>query len=131
VGDAVSVAGRIVRGRRLIIDNDFGQQRIKLDAGDMIVYGAASRHRVTPIVSGERLAGAFWIQSLVRGHAERSMLFELDRSIQRLTQLNTDIDSLARLTAHYHAYGRTTDVKRQSTWLVGWPEVNTRPRRPR
>jgi PKHD-type hydroxylase len=90
-------------GGELIVENDFGQQSIKLDAGDMIVYGAASRHRITPIVSGERMAGVLWIQSLVRGDAERLQLFELDRTIQRLTELKTDADSLIRLTAHYHS----------------------------
>lgn len=89
-------------GGQLIVENDFGRQSIKLDAGDMIVYAAASRHRVTPIMSGERMAAVLWIQSLVRGDAERLQLFELDRTIQRLTELQTDPDSLVRLTAHYH-----------------------------
>jgi PKHD-type hydroxylase len=90
-------------GGELIVENDFGAQTIKLDAGDMIVYGAAARHRVTPITSGERMAAVFWIQSLVRGDAERLQLFELDRTIQRLTELKTEPDSLVRLTAHYHS----------------------------
>ncbi len=90
-------------GGELIVENDFGSQSIKLDAGDMIVYGAAARHRVTPITSGERVAAVFWIQSLIRGDAERLQLFELDRTIQRLTELNAEPDSLVRLTAHYHS----------------------------
>jgi PKHD-type hydroxylase len=90
-------------GGELIVENDFGQQSIKLDAGDMIVYGAASRHRVAPIVSGERMASVLWIQSLVRGDTERLLLFELDRTIQRLTELNSETESLVRLTAHYHS----------------------------
>jgi PKHD-type hydroxylase len=89
-------------GGELIVENDFGSQRIKLDAGDMIVYGAAARHRVTPITSGARMAAVLWIQSLIRGDAERLQLFELDRTIQRLTELQTEPDSLIRLTAHYH-----------------------------
>jgi PKHD-type hydroxylase len=89
-------------GGELIVENDFGQQRIKLDAGDMIVYSAGSRHRVTPIVRGDRMASVFWIQSLVRDDAQRLVLFELDRTIQRLTELETEPDSLVRLTAHYH-----------------------------
>jgi PKHD-type hydroxylase len=89
-------------GGELIVENDFGHQSIKLDGGDMIVYAAAARHRVAPIMSGERLAAVLWIQSLVRGDAERLQLFELDRTIQRLTELQADSDSLVRLSAHYH-----------------------------
>jgi PKHD-type hydroxylase len=89
-------------GGELIIESDLGTQRIKLDAGDMIVYGAAARHRVTPITSGERVGAILWIQSLIRGDTERLQLFELDRTIQRLTELKSEPDSLVRLTAHYH-----------------------------
>jgi PKHD-type hydroxylase len=90
-------------GGELIVENDLSNQRIKLDAGDMIIYGAAARHRVAPITGGERLAAVFWIQSLVRGDAERLQLFELDRTIQRLTELKAEPDALVRLTAHYHS----------------------------
>jgi PKHD-type hydroxylase len=89
-------------GGELVVENDFGQQSVKLDAGDMVVYGAAARHHVRPIASGERMAAVFWIQSLVRGDFERLQLFELDRTIQRLTELKTEPDALVRLTAHYH-----------------------------
>ncbi len=89
-------------GGELVVENDFGSQSIKLEAGDMFVYDAAARHGVTPIRSGERLAAVFWIQSLVRGDVERLLLFELDRTIQRLTELKAEPESLVRLTAHYH-----------------------------
>lgn len=89
-------------GGELIVENDLGSQSIKLDAGDMIVYGAAARHHVAAIRSGERLASVLWIQSLVRGDVERLQLFELDRTIQRLTELKTEPESLVRLTSHYH-----------------------------
>jgi PKHD-type hydroxylase len=91
------------QGGELVVENDFGSQSVKLEAGDMIVYEAAARHHVTPIISGERTAAVFWIQSLVRGDVERLQLFELDRTIQRLTELKTEPESLVRLTAHYHS----------------------------
>jgi PKHD-type hydroxylase len=90
-------------GGELIIENDFGSQTVKLDAGDMIVYDATARHRVAPCTRGERLASVFWIQSLVRGDAERTQLFELDRTIQKLTELGAEPDCLVRLAAHYHS----------------------------
>jgi len=68
----------------------------------MIVYSAGSRHRVNAVTRGWRLAAVFWIQSLIRDDKKREQLFELDRTIQRLTQLESDADSLVRLAAHYH-----------------------------
>jgi len=89
-------------GGELVVESDLGSQSAKLDAGDMIVYSATSRHRVNMITRGTRLASVFWIQSLIRDDAQREQLFELDRTIQRLTQLGSDGDSLVRLAAHYH-----------------------------
>jgi len=80
-----------------------GQAPIKLPAGDMIVYPASSVHRVTPVTRGTRLAGFFWIQSMVRDAAAREMLFDLDRSIQELSaSAGADAPALIRLTGLYH-----------------------------
>ena len=89
-------------GGELIVESDFGSQSAKLAAGDMIVYSSTSRHRVNEVTRGRRLAGVFWIQSLIRDDARRAQLFELDGTIQRLTSTGADSDSLVRLTAHYH-----------------------------
>ncbi len=91
------------QGGELVIENDFGSQHVKLAEGDMIVYTATSRHRVTPVTAGVRIASVFWIQSLIRDDAKREQLFELDRTIQRLTQAGADSESLVRLAAHYHS----------------------------
>jgi PKHD-type hydroxylase len=90
-------------GGELIIESDLGDRSVKLAAGDMIVYSSGSRHRVNAVTRGRRLACVFWIQSLVRDDHRRAQLFELDRTIQRLTQLGSDDDCLVRLAAHYHA----------------------------
>jgi PKHD-type hydroxylase len=90
-------------GGELVIDSDFGSQPAKLAAGDLIVYTSTSRHRVNPVTRGRRLACVFWIQSLIRDDGMREQLFELDRTIQQLTQRGADPDSLVRLTGHYHS----------------------------
>ena len=87
-------------GGELIVESDFGSQSAKLAAGDMIVYSSTSRHRVNEVTRGQRLAGVFWIQSLIRDDARRAQLFELDGTIQRLTSTGADSESLVRLTAH-------------------------------
>ncbi|MDP9010174.1 MAG: Fe2+-dependent dioxygenase [Pseudomonadota bacterium] len=89
-------------GGELVVESDFGSRTAKLAAGDMIVYSSTSRHRVTAVTRGQRFASVFWIQSLIRDDAQRAQLFELDGTIQRLTQSGVDSDSLVRLTAHYH-----------------------------
>ena len=80
-----------------------GQAPVKLAAGDMVLYPASTVHRVTPVTRGERIACFFWIQSMVRDGSARTMLFELDRSIQELTQAaGPDAPALIRLTGLYH-----------------------------
>jgi PKHD-type hydroxylase len=89
-------------GGELIIESDFGSQSVKLAAGDMALYSGVSRHRVNAVTRGLRLASVFWVQSLIRDDFKRAQLFELDRTIQQLTQSGADADSLVRLAAHYH-----------------------------
>jgi PKHD-type hydroxylase len=89
-------------GGELIIENDFGGETVKLAAGDAVVYTSTSRHRVTPVTRGVRTACVFWIQSLIRDDPKRELLFELDRTIQRLTETSADPESLVRLAGQYH-----------------------------
>lgn len=80
-----------------------GQAPVKLAAGDMILYPASTVHHVAPVTRGERVASFFWIQSMVRDLSARTMLFDLDRSIQELTQTaGPDAPALVRLTGLYH-----------------------------
>ena len=80
-----------------------GQAPVKLAAGDMLLYPASTVHHVTPVARGERVASFFWIQSMVRDASARAMLFDLDRSIQELTQAaGPDAPALIRLTGLYH-----------------------------
>src|SRR4051812_25826561 len=81
-------------GGELVVHDAYGEHRVKLAAGDLVVYPATSLHEVTPVTRGTRLACFFWIQSLVRDDAQRALLFELDTAIQRLNA--TAADDLAR-----------------------------------
>ncbi len=90
-------------GGELLIDDAFGVQAIKLEAGDMILYPASSLHRVTPVSRGVRLASFFWIQSMVRDDSARAMLFDLDQTIQQLGSTHGIDDAhVVRLTGIYH-----------------------------
>jgi len=89
-------------GGELVIEDTFGAQRIKLAAGDMILYPASSRHHVTEVTRGSRWASFFWIQSMVREDEARRHLFDLDTTIQSLRRRHGDTDEVVRLTGLYH-----------------------------
>ncbi|OOG50182.1 Fe2+-dependent dioxygenase [Rhodanobacter sp. C01] len=89
-------------GGELIVSDTYGEHDVKLPAGDLIVYPSSSRHRVAPVTRGARVASFFWVQSLVRDDGRRRLLFELDGSIQTLTQSGADADALLQLTGIYH-----------------------------
>jgi PKHD-type hydroxylase len=71
-------------GGELIVEDTYGAHSVKLAAGHMVLYPATSLHRVEPVTRGARVSSFFWIQSMIRSDADRSMLFDLDRSIQKL-----------------------------------------------
>jgi PKHD-type hydroxylase len=89
-------------GGELVIEDTFGAQRVKLNAGDMILYPGSSLHRVEPVTRGVRTCAFFWIQSMVRDDAQRRMLFELDTTIQQLARSVTDQTPVVTLTNLYH-----------------------------
>ena len=89
-------------GGELAVHDTYGGQRVKLAAGDMVLYPATSVHEVTPVTRGTRIASFFWVQSLVRDDAQRALLFDLDMAIVRLTRDAPGHASLVGLTGTYH-----------------------------
>jgi PKHD-type hydroxylase len=89
-------------GGELIVQDTFGEHSVKLAAGDMVLYSATSRHHVTPVTRGSRVSCFFWIQSMVRDEAARTMLHDLDNSIQGLRKAVGDNDEIVALTGLYH-----------------------------
>ncbi|HTE39349.1 MAG TPA: Fe2+-dependent dioxygenase [Steroidobacteraceae bacterium] len=89
-------------GGELLIEDVFGTQQVKLPAGDMILYPASSLHKVIPVTRGARVASFFWVESMVRDDAERTLLFDLDTAIQRLTAGKADEQARLTLTNCYH-----------------------------
>lgn len=90
-------------GGELVIQDQFGEQRVKLPAGHMVLYPASSVHRVEPVTRGERVASFFWIQSMIRDDGARRILFELDQSVQDVAaRLGQDDPAVVRLTGTYH-----------------------------
>jgi PKHD-type hydroxylase len=91
------------QGGELVIQTEFGEQRIKGQAGDAVLYQSSSLHKVTPVTKGHRLAAITWMQSLVPDASMRSILYELDQSIQTLLKNpNIERQELDRLHHVYH-----------------------------
>jgi PKHD-type hydroxylase len=89
-------------GGELQIDDAFGMHSVKLAAGDMIIYPASSLHRVLPIVRGTRVASFFWVQSMIRDDAQRTLLFDMDNAIQTLNRTGADEAARSTLVGNYH-----------------------------
>jgi PKHD-type hydroxylase len=89
-------------GGELVVEDVYGVQRVKLNAGNMLLYPASSLHHVTPVTRGERVASFFWIQSMVRDDGERTLLFDLDTAIQRVSADAPASQAAVQLTGVYH-----------------------------
>jgi PKHD-type hydroxylase len=89
-------------GGELLVDDTYGTHRVKLPAGDMVLYPATSLHRVEPVTRGARVSSFFWIQSMVRDDGQRTLLFDMDMAIMRLTQKHPDAPELVSLVGVYH-----------------------------
>jgi PKHD-type hydroxylase len=89
-------------GGELVIEDTFGNHSVKLPAGDLVVYSATSKHHVMPVTRGSRWSSFFWIQSMIRDEAARTMLFQLDNTIQSLRKQVGDSDEVVALTGIYH-----------------------------
>lgn len=91
-------------GGELIVEDSYGEKSVKLPAGDMVLYPATSLHRVEPVTRGNRISSFFWMQSMIRQDVQRSLLFDLDESIQRLARSE---------------HAKAEDVSRTSVQLTG------------
>jgi PKHD-type hydroxylase len=98
----ISEPGEYEGGELRMDDPIYGHGSVKLPAGDMVLYPASSLHWVEPVTRGARLVSFFWIQSLVRENSLRSMLQDLDGTIQQLNLSAPSNPACARLLGLYH-----------------------------
>lgn len=89
-------------GGELVIEDTYGNQSVKLPAGDAVLYPSTSLHHVRPVTRGARVSSFFWLQSMVRSDEQRSLLLTLDVAIQRLAQDIPEHPSNVELTGAYH-----------------------------
>jgi len=69
-------------GGALVIDDHFGERRVKLPAGDLVLYPSTTLHQVEPVGEGVRLAVVGWVRSLIRDPMQREILFDLETALR-------------------------------------------------
>ncbi len=91
-------------GGDLVVEDSYGEHRVKLPAGHMVLYPSTSLHRVEPVTRGNRISSFFWMQSMIRQDAHRTLLFDLDTAIQRLAGIEDPKvkASSVQVTGVYH-----------------------------
>jgi len=84
-------------GGALTLDTPLGEQAIKLEAGDAILYPAGSVHYVAPVASGVREAAVGWVQSRVADAGRREILFDLAVARARLGEAGAAREEVLRM----------------------------------
>ena len=87
----------------LAVEDLCGSHEIKLAAGGLVPYPASGLHLVTPVARGIRVASFFWLRSMILDAHARSLIFDLDTSIQApVERLGRDNPETVKLTGNYH-----------------------------
>jgi len=93
-------------GGELVINHthlgNLDSPRLKLPAGDAVLYPGSRVHRVEPVSRGARLASFFWIESLVRSDEQRRLLFDMDAALMCLRSRDGESAEAVSLTGTYH-----------------------------
>ena len=89
-------------GGELVVQDSYGAHAVKLPAGSLVLYPASSLHHVAPVTSGVRLGSFLWVQSMVRDDGDRTLLYDLDSSIQHLAAAVPEHAAIVQLTNVYH-----------------------------
>ena len=89
-------------GGELVVQDTYGSQSIKFQAGDLVMYPGTSVHEVRPVTKGYRYACFFWIESMVRSDDQRRLLYDMDMAILALRKAHGDTPETVRLTGCYH-----------------------------
>jgi len=88
-------------GGELVIQTSFGEQQVKLPAGDAVLYPSSSIHRVAEVSRGERLVAVSWIQSLIKEAEKRALLHDLNQAREKLLHEKPDADETRQVNHSY------------------------------
>ncbi len=88
-------------GGELVIRTPFGQQSIKLAAGDAVLYPSSSLHHINEVTQGVRLVAVTWAQSMLRDPQQRELLFQLYQAREALRTSQPESDASTRVDQVY------------------------------
>lgn len=67
-------------GGEIVIRTTYGEEKIRGNAGDAVVYDSGSWHQVAEVTKGVRLVAVTWAQSLVKDPNQRGLLYQLAKA---------------------------------------------------
>lgn len=88
-------------GGELVIKTAFGEQSVKLNAGDAVMYPSSSTHRVAEVTEGERVVAVTWLQSMVRDPDKRELLYNLHQARENLLKNQPASETTERVSNSY------------------------------
>lgn len=88
-------------GGETVIHTHYGEQKIKLAAGDAITYPSGSLHHVAEVTEGVRLVAVTWAQSMIRDPAQRELLYNLHLTRQALQNKYPDDNEVLKIDHTY------------------------------
>ena len=88
-------------GGELVVRTSFGKRKVKLKAGDAVIYPSSSLHHVAPVTSGERLVCLTWIQSYVKDAHQRELLYELNLAREHLMKEQPESETTGYVDKSY------------------------------
>jgi PKHD-type hydroxylase len=89
------------QGGETVIRTTFGDQKIKLAAGDCITYPSGSLHHVAEVTDGVRLVAVTWAQSMIREPAQRELLYNLHLTREALQKKYPDDQEVLKIDHTY------------------------------
>ena len=82
------------KGGELCIQTINKTKKIKLSAGEIIIYPSTQLHSVSEVKTGERYVCVGWIQSYIQNNEDRNFLFGLDAGAKGLLAKHGRSDEL-------------------------------------
>jgi len=84
-------------GGELVVDLMGAERRVKMNAGDLVMYPSGNRHRVTEVTDGCREVAVGWMQSMYASPEQRRILANISAvryAIMQQDGKNEDFDLL-------------------------------------
>ena len=88
-------------GGELCVETDLDVRRVRLPAGDAVVYPANQLHWVEPVTRGVRLAAITWVQSIIRDSSMRQAVTDIAAVMTQLYEADPTSDAARTLNKVY------------------------------